>query len=68
MAKVRAIFGSYMTCGHCASTITKAVQGADPRAKVEISLPEHRVKVDSHLAQSQLAQHITKAGFTPKAL
>ena len=34
-----------MTCGHCASTITKAVKSEDPDAKVEISLSNHLVKV-----------------------
>jgi copper chaperone len=36
-----------MTCGHCASTITKAVRSEDPKARVEISLGEHLVKVQS---------------------
>jgi copper chaperone len=29
-----------MTCGHCASAITKAVKAEDPNAEVEISLAE----------------------------
>jgi copper chaperone len=59
---------SDMTCGHCASTITQAVKGADPKAKVEISIPEKRVKVESALSEGELAQHIREAGYSPKPL
>ena len=54
-----------MTCGHCASTITKAVRSEDPRAKIEISLGEHLVRVDSELAPEEIAQCIAEAGYTP---
>ena len=56
-----------MTCGHCASTITKAVKGADPNAKIEISLREHLVKVDSALSAQVIGECIADAGYTPKA-
>jgi len=36
---------SDMTCGHCASTITKAVKDLDAGAKLDISLAEHLVRV-----------------------
>ena len=35
-----------MTCGHCASTITKAVQAADKDARVAIDLASHRVEIE----------------------
>jgi copper chaperone len=57
-----------MTCGHCASTITKAVKSEDPKARVEISLDEHRVKVESELPQEEVAQWIAEAGYTPTAV
>ena len=57
-----------MTCGHCASTITKAVKAEDPQAKVEISLNQHLVKVDSQLPEEDIAQSITDAGYTPTAV
>jgi copper chaperone len=57
-----------MTCGHCASTITKAVRSEDPRARVEISLGEHLVKVQSELPEDEIAQCISEAGYTPEAL
>lgn len=54
-----------MTCGHCAGTITKAVQAADPRAQVAIELPTHEVKVESGLGADQVAAAIRQAGYTP---
>ena len=56
---------SDMTCGHCASTITKAVKGEDPSAKVEIDLPRRIVKVESTLSQEEVGQQIVDAGYTP---
>ena len=35
-----------MTCGHCASTIAKALTAADKDAKVEIDLAARRVQVE----------------------
>jgi copper chaperone len=54
-----------MTCGHCAGTITKAVQAADPRAQVAIDLPTHEVKVESGIGADQVAAAIRQAGYTP---
>jgi copper chaperone len=55
-----------MTCGHCAGRITKALKAADSTAKVEVSLAEHLVKVESELSPEELAQHIAEAGYTPQ--
>lgn len=57
-----------MTCGHCVSTITKAVKEVDASAKVEVSLPEHRVRVDSKASKEDLVRSITEAGYTPEAV
>ena len=57
-----------MTCGHCASTITKSLKAEDPNAKVEISLNEHLVKVESQLPKEEIAQSISEAGYTPTAV
>ena len=54
-----------MTCGHCVSTITQALNAEDPKAKVEISLEAHLVKVESSLRGDEIAQCIVKAGYTP---
>ena len=57
-----------MTCGHCVSTITKAVKELDASARVDISLAEHRVKVDSKASKEDLLRRIAEAGYTPQAL
>lgn len=54
-----------MTCGHCASTINKAIKSEDPKAKVEISLAQRLVKVESELSEADIAQRIAEAGYTP---
>jgi copper chaperone len=57
---------SDMTCGHCASTITKALKAQDSRAKVDIDLDRHLVKVESALSADEIAASIAKAGYTPQ--
>ena len=58
-----------MTCGHCASTITKAIKGADKRAKVSIDLTQHLVMVEPTEADAQaLSDAIAEAGYTPVAV
>jgi copper chaperone len=55
-----------MTCGRCASTITKAVKDADSKATVEVRLTEKRVAVASQLSQDEIAEAIREAGYTPR--
>ncbi len=55
-----------MTCGHCASTITKAVKEADGKATVEVRLADKRVAVASQLSQDEIAEAIRDAGYTPR--
>jgi len=58
-----------MTCGHCVSTITKALKAADKDAKVQIDLATHRVQVESTSADAdELAEAIKDAGYTPVAV
>jgi copper chaperone len=55
-----------MTCGHCVSTITKAVQAVDPAASVTTDLGQHRVNIASSAASAQAMQvAITEAGYSP---
>ena len=55
-----------MTCGHCVSTITKALKAVDRDAKVAIDLASHRVQVESNAADAdELADAIKEAGYTP---
>ena len=55
-----------MTCGHCVSTITKAVKDVDQGAKVQIDLATHRVTIDATEAdEAELSAAIKQAGYTP---
>lgn len=56
-----------MTCGHCVSTITKAVQQAAPGAAIDIDLEQHRVRIDAAPdAQPAIENAIRDAGYTPE--
>lgn len=58
-----------MTCGHCASTITKAVKAADANAQVSIDLAAHRVSIEPAQADAAaLRDAIAEAGYTPVAI
>lgn len=52
-----------MTCGGCASSVTRAVQHADKNAQVEVDLATKTVKVKSTLPPLQIIDAITSAGF-----
>ena len=55
-----------MTCGHCVGTITRALQAADPQARVEIDLARHLVRIRPGRSDAgALAEVITQAGYTP---
>jgi len=55
-----------MTCGHCASTITKALKAADADAQVSIDLTRHLVMVEPAAAAPEaLREAIAEAGYTP---
>ena len=55
-----------MTCGHCVSSITRAVKSLDKDAEVRIDLATHRVEVEAAQADAaQLAAAIEDAGYTP---
>ena len=55
-----------MACGHCDSTITKALKETDPNARVTIDLGQHLVMVEPTEADTQeLSNAISEAGYTP---
>lgn len=54
-----------MTCGHCVATITRAVSGVDPSAKVDIDLPSHRVRINAAGDAQRFTEAIREAGYTP---
>jgi len=58
-----------MTCGHCVSTISKAVHAVDAGAKVEIDLAQHLVHIEPTEANSsELSVAIAEAGYTPNSV
>lgn len=56
-----------MTCGHCASTITKAVKDVDASGRCEIDLATKRVRIASARPAAEFLAAIREAGFTPIA-
>jgi copper chaperone len=55
-----------MSCGHCVSSITKAVRAMDPTAQVTVDLATHRVQVESTESDmTKLGDVIREAGYTP---
>ncbi|HEP9100163.1 TPA: heavy-metal-associated domain-containing protein [Pseudomonas aeruginosa] len=54
-----------MTCGHCASTITKAVKAVDPGADVQVDLGRHLVSVSTAANAGAVQKAIADAGYTP---
>lgn len=58
-----------MTCGHCVSTITKAVRAVDRDATVEADLATHRVRIEpTESDATTLSDAIREAGYTPVAV
>lgn len=55
-----------MTCGHCASAISRAVASVDSAARLDIRIQEKLVRVDSRAPAAELAQAIQDAGYTPR--
>jgi copper chaperone len=54
-----------MTCGHCASTIARAVSEVDSKGKCEIDLGGKRVRIQSSLPAEDFRSAIQEAGYTP---
>lgn len=57
-----------MTCGGCASRVTKAIQALDSTAQVNIDLRSKTVSVETRFAPATLAEAVTAAGYPATAL
>lgn len=55
-----------MTCGHCASAITRAVKEVDGAARCEVDLAAKRVRVTSTRPAEEFREAIAEAGYTPQ--
>jgi copper chaperone len=53
-----------IVCDGCASTITKAIQNAQPTAQVQVDLTTKVVTVESDLPESTLKEAIAAVGHT----
>ncbi len=54
-----------MTCGHCVSVITRAIQSVGPAAKVRVDLPSRIVSVEGEVSEAEAKKAIAEAGYTP---
>ena len=52
-----------MTCGHCVSTVEKAVKTVDPSASVAIDLGTKTVSIGSQVASDAFIASIGSAGY-----
>lgn len=52
-----------MTCGHCASTVTKVVKSVDANAEVTIDLPSQTVTIGSPADPSKFTSAMDQAGY-----
>lgn len=55
-----------MTCGHCASAISRAVAAVDKNASLDIRIQQKLVRIDSSASVADLAEAIQDAGYTPQ--
>ena len=55
-----------MTCGHCASAISRAVATVDKDARLDIRIQQKLVHVSTTASAAELAEAIQDAGYTPQ--
>lgn len=56
-----------MTCGHCVKTVTQTVKRIDADAKLEIELPEHRVRIESTRPADEFKRALADEGYASAA-
>lgn len=54
-----------MTCSHCVNAVTTAVKSADPDAKVEVDLHNHKVSVETQVDRETVVAALSEAGYRP---
>ncbi|WP_062236742.1 heavy-metal-associated domain-containing protein [Aureimonas sp. N4] len=52
-----------MSCGHCASSVTKAIKAVDPAAEVSVDLGSGLVIVDTSAGDDVVGSAVTTAGY-----
>lgn len=53
-----------MTCGHCAGTVKKAIETADPMASSIIDVGTRKAKVETAVSPEAIAAAIIEAGYS----
>ncbi|GBF78658.1 heavy-metal-associated domain-containing protein [Aphanothece sacrum] len=53
-----------IACGACANTITKAIEGQKPEAKISIDVEAKIVTVETDASEDTIKEIITGAGHT----
>ncbi|ALA86436.1 heavy-metal-associated domain-containing protein [Stenotrophomonas maltophilia] len=56
-----------MTCGGCARSVAKAIEGVDPQASVQADPASRRVQVQTSASEAQIVAALNDAGFPPRA-
>ena len=54
-----------MSCGGCVRAVTRALQSADPTAKVDVDLATKSVRVESAQPEADLRSALIDAGYAP---
>lgn len=54
-----------MSCAHCVKAITDTVKAMDATATVEVELRQKTVSVQSRLADADIREALTQAGYPP---
>lgn len=54
-----------MTCGHCASMVSRALTQADPSCQIAIDLARQTVQVSSREDRQTLQDALFEAGYAP---
>ncbi|OWV87972.1 hypothetical protein ATY75_21220 [Rhizobium sp. N122] len=57
-----------MTCGHCVSTVEKAIKAADPHASAKIDLGTKTVSVETKMGSEVIQASIADAGYSPSLM
>ena len=52
-----------MTCGHCVTSVTRAIKSVDADANVQVDLGTGRVRVDGQSSAQQLIGALAVAGY-----
>ncbi|WP_312222616.1 heavy-metal-associated domain-containing protein [Rhizobium rhizoryzae] len=52
-----------MTCGHCAGTVKKAIEQADPAASSIIDVGTRKAKIETSVSPEAMAAAINDAGY-----